>query len=60
MKTCPHCQSQDIVGFTLAPKGHPLHFSHCRSCEHRWWVDVEVGNAVRLPDVLDQIGGRAA
>jgi hypothetical protein len=60
MQTCPHCRSGDLVGFTLAPAGQPLRFNHCRSCEHRWWTDLEEGTSVRLRKVLDQIGGRAA
>jgi hypothetical protein len=60
METCPHCRSRDVVGFTLAPKGHPLRFGHCRGCEHRWWTDPQGGATIRLPDVLDHIGGRAA
>jgi hypothetical protein len=60
MDSCPHCRSRDLVGFTLAPTGQPLRFAHCRSCEHRWWTDLEGGAAIRLPDVLTQIGRPAA
>jgi hypothetical protein len=60
METCVHCRSGDVVGFTLAPKGQPLRFCHCRSCEHRWWTDPRGGTAVPLTAVLDHIGGRAA
>ena len=60
MDSCPRCRSRNVVGFTLTPTGRPLRFTHCRSCEHRWWTDVEGRAALRLPDVLEQIGGHAA
>ena len=60
MNRCPRCRSGDLVGFTLAPSGQRLYFAHCRSCEHRWWTSLAEGAAVRLPDVLDKIGGHAA
>jgi hypothetical protein len=56
MTACPQCRSSDLVGFTLAPTGQPLRFSHCRGCEHRWWTDLEEGTAIHLPDVLTHIG----
>lgn len=59
MDTCPQCRSTDLVGFTLAPAGETLRFSHCRDCEHHWWTTVEE-SAIHLPDVLERIGSRAA
>jgi formate dehydrogenase maturation protein FdhE len=55
MTTCPSCASPDVVGFTLAPKGEPLQFTHCRNCEHRWWQAIEQRSTVALGVVLDHI-----
>lgn len=52
MPNCPNCRSNDVVGFTLSPAGQALRFTHCRDCEHRWWIGREEAAALRLPDVL--------
>jgi formate dehydrogenase maturation protein FdhE len=59
MTTCPSCASADIVGFTLAPKGEPLQFTHCRNCEHRWWRQIEQTETLALGDVLGRISTAA-
>lgn len=58
METCPRCESQDLVGFAISPTGKSLWFSHCRSCEHRWWAESD-GDVVRLPDVLEHLSVHA-
>jgi formate dehydrogenase maturation protein FdhE len=55
MTTCPACTSSDVVGFTLAPKGEPLRFTHCRNCEHRWWESTAEHDTVALDRVLSHI-----
>ena len=60
MTACSKCRSEDLVGFELEPQGTPLRFTHCRNCEHRWWTSVSEASVIRLPDVLERIGGRAA
>lgn len=55
MDMCPHCQSPDLVGFTLSPSGQQLRFAHCRACEHRWWGSAADGGALVLDDVLERI-----
>ncbi len=59
MTACPSCTSTDVVGFTLAPKGEPLRFTHCRNCEHRWWGATAHDDTLSLPDVLGRIGAAA-
>lgn len=59
MTTCPSCSSSDVVGFTLAPRGEVLRFSHCRACEHRWWQAADAEITLGLPDVLGRIGTAA-
>jgi formate dehydrogenase maturation protein FdhE len=55
MTHCPSCSSTDVVGFTLAPKGESLQFTHCRSCENRWWQEIDRSEAVPLTAVLGHI-----
>lgn len=55
MTRCPRCYSTDLVGFELAPKGQTLTFTHCRSCEHRWWIGGGADDSVALGDVLHHI-----
>jgi len=33
----------------------PVLFRHCRNCEHRWWLDIEVGERVELPEILSRV-----
>ncbi len=55
MTRCPRCYSIDLAGFDLAPKGQELHFHHCRSCEHRWWVSQSGEESLALRTVLEHI-----
>jgi transcription elongation factor Elf1 len=59
MTKCPRCSSTDVVGFTLAPRGEPLEFTHCRNCEHRWWAEPQENTTLGLTDVLQRIGTAA-
>jgi hypothetical protein len=59
MTICPSCSSSDIVAFTLAPRGEPLEFTHCRACEHRWWAEPQEKAPIALPEVLERIGTAA-
>jgi hypothetical protein len=56
MSTCRSCASQDVVGFTLAPSGEPLRFTHCRNCEHHWWQAASDDGGLALVEVLERIG----
>jgi transcription elongation factor Elf1 len=55
MATCPQCTSSDLVSIAMALKGGRVNFSHCRTCEHRWWVDAAEGVRLVLPDVLHRV-----
>jgi transcription elongation factor Elf1 len=52
MDNCPKCTSADLVLIALSLNGGPVHFAHCRNCEHRWWTDRDAGAVITLPDVL--------
>ncbi|MGI8874446.1 MAG: hypothetical protein ACR2KP_08980 [Egibacteraceae bacterium] len=49
---CARCQSHDLFDMDLTVGGEPAHFFHCRSCEHRWWLQTSGGDTLELRDVL--------
>lgn len=55
---CPNCSSDDLVAITLNPRDRPLRFTTCRSCEHRWWTDLDGSTGVPLTDVLAEVSCR--
>lgn len=52
---CPNCTSKDLVKIDLAPGGRRMHFSTCRACEHRWWLDTAEDGLMTLDRVLDLV-----
>lgn len=52
MEHCPNCRSTDLFEMDLTVAGVPLHFSHCRACEHRWWRGPDRTDPLVLDDLL--------
>jgi transposase-like protein len=55
MVGCPQCNSTSLVNIAMTLNGGPVKFFHCRSCEHRWWLDATHGASIALPEVLDKV-----
>lgn len=50
---CPTCGSPDLVAVELEIAREEVRFCHCRSCEHRWWTDLD--GQVPLTSVLTRV-----
>jgi hypothetical protein len=55
MRLCPKCHSTNLILVDLTIRSEPLRFTSCRSCEHRWWVDVSADRSLALPEVLERV-----
>jgi len=56
MAACPTCKSADLVAVDLEIARERVQFSHCRSCEHRWWIGLE--GPLPLTSVLTRVASR--
>lgn len=52
---CPACNQTDLIQIDLTPRGRTMYFNTCRSCEHKWWTDQEIGSGIPLEQVLEEL-----
>lgn len=52
---CSRCTSTNLVTVRLTVGESPVLFASCRSCEHRWWTDMEGDRQLALVEVLDRV-----
>jgi formate dehydrogenase maturation protein FdhE len=55
MQPCPQCRSINVIIVHMSIGDAPVRFSSCRSCENRWWTDLNARRQLALDEVLDLV-----
>lgn len=52
MHRCVKCGSSDLFEMDLTVSNGPAHFTHCRACEHRYWVEPDSTGTLAFEELL--------